>query len=1280
MDMAPHKETLVALWERGMKSNNTQIGKELVEEAIQTTGLEKWRVLQWMHNYRTKLISQETQSQEVQEEPHRSITAKRKTNGYDLFRKEHLAGKSGASATRDAGYAWSAIKDTALGKEYEEKAKKIKLLEPKDCDSRQKQKEIRKLYSQLNETLQKLQACGCDAVAAVYNHNTKDVYVDGTPEGSRMMPNLAWDFGVCFGGPGNKPKDGTDGTKALKEEVMALLTEKWRLTSGKSTRFPYAALKRGEVSVEGLPEDFNLKKPGEMGREKLQVILDRREEISVKPQSAEGLSSTAEELLTGVMTGLGRSDPLHQIQIFGAYTYIEKTVDISVYLLRQSACTTVGCSPSSKGVFLLCRKQTSGIMSGEQKRSKTGDTAGMRNYEQPYDMVRKTSETDVTKRPGGSHSTGRRVKPGGTSSDVRSACSRGFPPIMSLVMTSHAPISAKKDRCVGLFRRFPYLENSAGFPRQTSDTITNNKTKWSRWCKKFWWTFGGLVVAVMVVSLSFVAGTYFKGLMGLASPTLPGPPGEHGSTGPAMSGPPGPPGQVKITLPSRTASFRNDYGVYPQQCLVKVMVGPRGLSGPCSCPAPTAPPQVTTPAAPTAPPQVTTPAAPTAPPQVTTPAAPTAPPQVTTPAAPTTPPQVTTPAAPTAPPQVTTPAAPTAPQVTTPAAPTAPPQVTTPAAPTAPPQVTTPAAPTAPPQVTTPAAPTAPQVTTPAAPTAPPQVTTPAAPTAPPAEPDCAAYKAAGHMASGVYTLGSTPALAGVEVYCDMKPAPHAPQHWGRSASAYRALQDCLPLAASKAVVKSSPAVWRSVDSWSVQGGTRWGEAVLLGENLVPGVVPPWQYVRRGGDGRPDFTGQWGLVRGGWTVIQRRLDGSVFFNRTWEEYKHGFGNKNGEYWLGNENIHRLTTQKDYILRIDMMDWDGNKRYAEYNTFRVSGESEQYRLTISGYSGTAGDTITDSYSIKRGGSWQTSGQMFSTVDRDNDGHIFRSCSQRYGQGGGWYRNGCGGAKLNGRYLGNCGNSCPHAQGVTWYDWRGHSYSLNPKRSGTLEMVIKHNNGDDAKRKPLLDLCKTRCAERHKPLEMIAYSRHLDKYGERFADWDTGNRSAAHQTLKSITSFDFIVVFLIVYHYLSHLAGITVKLHGRAVDVVEAHEMVAEIQDIYRTEREGVEKLPILVPAQHEGKPNTPKRSTTEHANAQTRSVFEIQRAQPASEAGAAGGGGSEAGTAGGGGSEGDATGSTVSEDPAAAADVDDAPPEEGEGNAKKKKINRTLSDETEDSDN
>ncbi|XP_035670244.1 microfibril-associated glycoprotein 4-like [Branchiostoma floridae] len=150
-----------------------------------------------------------------------------------------------------------------------------------------------------------------------------------------------------------------------------------------------------------------------------------------------------------------------------------------------------------------------------------------------------------------------------------------------------------------------------------------------------------------------------------------------------------------------------------------------------------------------------------------------------------------------------------------------------------------------------------------------------------------------------------------------------------------------------------------------------------------------------------------------------------------EEYKLGFGNKSGEYWLGNDNIHLLTMRKNYKLRITLKDWSADTRFAEYSTFRVSGEADGYRLHISGYSGNAGDSMTGWHSLN--------GQSFSTVDRDNDDHGSYHCSQRYGQGGWWFRN-CGYSFLNGRYLGNCGSSCPVVQGVVWYHWRGAGYSL------------------------------------------------------------------------------------------------------------------------------------------------------------------------------------------------------------------------------------------------
>ena len=91
-------------------------------------------------------------------------------------------------------------------------------------------------------------------------------------------------------------------------------------------------------------------------------------------------------------------------------------------------------------------------------------------------------------------------------------------------------------------------------------------------------------------------------------------------------------------------------------------------------------------------------------------------------------------------------------------------------------------------------------------------------------------------------------------------------------------------------------------------------------------------------------------------MFQRRLDGSVDFYLDWAAYKNGFGNLNGEFWLGNDNLHRLTAADNVTLRVDLEDFDGNITYAEYTTFKVADEGDKYRLLIGGYNGTAGDSM------------------------------------------------------------------------------------------------------------------------------------------------------------------------------------------------------------------------------------------------------------------------------------------------------------------------------------
>lgn len=161
---------------------------------------------------------------------------------------------------------------------------------------------------------------------------------------------------------------------------------------------------------------------------------------------------------------------------------------------------------------------------------------------------------------------------------------------------------------------------------------------------------------------------------------------------------------------------------------------------------------------------------------------------------------------------------------------------------------------------------------------------------------------------------------------------------------------------------------------------------------------------------------------GQWLVIQRRMDGSENFNRRYQDYADGFGNRNGEFWLGLRTLHQLTKSDEYELRIDIGDWLGNNYYATYSTFQVGPAFLGYNLSVNGYSGNAGDSLS-----------YHSGERFSAFDVDQDSWS-GNCATSY-RGAFWYK-ACQYANVNGEYK-QRGTVDP--QGVSWYNKNNNFYS-------------------------------------------------------------------------------------------------------------------------------------------------------------------------------------------------------------------------------------------------
>ncbi|XP_006868934.1 PREDICTED: angiopoietin-related protein 4 [Chrysochloris asiatica] len=169
---------------------------------------------------------------------------------------------------------------------------------------------------------------------------------------------------------------------------------------------------------------------------------------------------------------------------------------------------------------------------------------------------------------------------------------------------------------------------------------------------------------------------------------------------------------------------------------------------------------------------------------------------------------------------------------------------------------------------------------------------------------------------------------------------------------------------------------------------------------------------------------------GGWTVIQRRQDGSVDFDRSWEAYKAGFGDPQGEFWLGLEKVHRITGGHGGRLAVQLQDWEGNAESLQFPV-QLGGEDTAYTLQL-----------TAPVASKLGATAIAPSGLslpFSTWDQDHDLRGDKNCAKTLS--GGWWFGTCSHSNLNGHYF----HSIPRQRqerkkGIFWKTWRGRYYPL------------------------------------------------------------------------------------------------------------------------------------------------------------------------------------------------------------------------------------------------
>ena len=182
---------------------------------------------------------------------------------------------------------------------------------------------------------------------------------------------------------------------------------------------------------------------------------------------------------------------------------------------------------------------------------------------------------------------------------------------------------------------------------------------------------------------------------------------------------------------------------------------------------------------------------------------------------------------------------------------------------------------------------------------------------------------------------------------------------------------------------------------------------------------------------------------GGWIVIQKRFDGSVDFNRDWKSYKDGFGNANGEYWIGNEFIHQFTDSGSTEMIAEARAFDGRRISVKLHNIRVGSEAMKYNLQYDSCTAlTDGPNGCFNWDNQRG-------SKFTTFDNDNDNDSSKNCAVKYP--GGWWFNICFKVFLNGRYS-MTSNSISNSQHIHWSTFLGYDESLKETKMLLRKTVV------------------------------------------------------------------------------------------------------------------------------------------------------------------------------------------------------------------------------------